>query len=552
VRDRLLARLMAMAIIPSLLLASSLVPRTNPEYFFTPPAEAAGLGPHTLQIEPTYVVPTYTTPTPEFEPSLTPVFTATSTATRPPTATVPAGQLGAAVAYQMDPAHSGSTQSQALALPLGQKWSVDLTNAISYPIIAQGKVFVTVRNPSDYGTKLHALDAATGNAVWSVPLSGTYYWSNAAYDDGRLFVVNYDGLLKAFDAATGAALWSRQLPGQYAFSSPPTASRGIVYLGGAGSGGTLYAVDALTGVVIWTQPVANGDQSSPALSDDGVFVSYPGQVYKFDRWTGEPLWHVDKHISGGGGATAVYAQERLFVRDRTGGAQGIYDAATGAPLGGLAASAAPAISGNIALFTVFTNGTGSLQAISVTSGAPLWSFTGDGSLTSAPIVVNGQVYVGSSAGRVYALDVTSGAQLWSGNAGFSIPRPDENNVSQPLTGLNAGEGLLVVPAGSHLVAYAAASSLPSATPTSSPTNTVPPTNTPTVPPTLTPTDTPTQTATATATATLTPTATATLTATATATATATVAVCPTPKTKKSSTPAGCATATPTATRIPGR
>ena len=35
----------------------------------------------------------------------------------------------------------------------------------------------------------------------------------------------------------------------------------------------------------------------------------------------------------------------------------------------------------------------------------------------------------------------------------AIPAPDEQNVSQPLTGLAAGQGLLVVPAGNVLRAY---------------------------------------------------------------------------------------------------
>jgi outer membrane protein assembly factor BamB len=68
-------------------------------------------------------------------------------------------------------------------------------------------------------------------------------------------------------------VWARQLPGQYAFSSPPTAKDGVVYVSGAGSGGTLYAVDEASGTVLATQPVANGDDSSPALSADAVFVS---------------------------------------------------------------------------------------------------------------------------------------------------------------------------------------------------------------------------------------------------------------------------------------
>ena len=83
----------------------------------------------------------------------------------------------------------------------------------------------------------------------------------------------------------------------------------------------------------------------------------------------------------------------------------------------------------------------------------VWTFTGDGGLDTAPIVVGSTVYVGSSSGMIYGLSLTKGHVVWSANTGSSIDGPDEQNVSQPLTGLGAGQGLLVVPAGDQLVAY---------------------------------------------------------------------------------------------------
>ena len=522
VKGRLLGRLVTVALIP-LVFASATLAGTPPGASFTQTAEAAHTGNLALQVDGSPVLATWT-PTNTLTPP-------------PPTPTVPAGQAGAAVAYQFGPAHAGDAGSQALKPPLGQKWSVNFGNAVSYPLIAQGRVFVTVRQASAYGTTLHALDAGTGATVWGpVALGGTYFWSNAAYDDGRVFVVNFDGLLRAFDAASGAALWSRQLPGQYAFSSPPTASRGVVYVGGAGSGGTLYAVDAISRAVLWSRSVVNGDHSSPALSDDGVFVSYPGQIYKFDRWTGDLRWRVNKGISGGGGRTPVYAQGRLLVRDPVGGSQGIYDAITGAFLGSLAASAAPAVLEDAAFML---NGS-TLQAVSLSSGATLWSFAGDGTLKSAPIVVDTNVYIGGSSGKIYAVDAVTGAQVWNASVGAAIPAPDEHNVSQPLTGLNAGDGLLIVPAGGLLVAYANATSTPTPTPTATVTATTPPTSSPTQTPTRT----------ATPTETLLPTLTSS--PTASPTATATLPTCITPKNKKTPTPTDCASPTPTATRASGR
>ena len=149
------------------------------------------------------------------------------------------GLAADSVTYQVNPQHAGALDSDGLTPPLGIRWAWNLGGPSSYPVVAAGKVFVTSRDLGNqsYGTTLYAFDQRTGAIVWSRPISGTYWWSASAYDAGKLFVVNFDGVLRAFDAATGAALWGRQMPGQYAFSAPPTAYNGVVYLGGAGSGG---------------------------------------------------------------------------------------------------------------------------------------------------------------------------------------------------------------------------------------------------------------------------------------------------------------------------
>ncbi|MES2354655.1 MAG: PQQ-binding-like beta-propeller repeat protein [Pseudomonadota bacterium] len=373
---------------------------------------------------------------------------------------LPADNSQSAVAYQINVAHTGAiTFTNAFSPPLNEIWRKDLGGAISYPLIAEGKVFVTVVEAGGgYGTMLYALDQTNGTSVWGpVVLDGTYFWANAAYDQGQVFVVNFDGLLKAFDAKTGNVNWSVQLPGQYAFSSAPTAANGTVYIGGAGSGGTLYAVNETNGEVLWTGSVANGDNSSPALSADSVFVSYAcPQSYKFDRLTGNQLWHYSGPCSGGGGKTTVYYNGRLYVRDvffdddYTVNGYAL-DAISGQPTGHFSASAAPAFSGKLGFF--LNNGT--LQAKTTDTDQTVWSFAGDGALSTAPIVVNNVVYVGSTSGSLYALNTTSGEQISQINVGASIPAPDEHNVSQPLTGLSAGEEMIVVPAGNTLVAFKA-------------------------------------------------------------------------------------------------
>src|ERR1041385_8653904 len=72
--------------------------------------------------------------------------------------------------YQIDEAHTGSINPPGLTPPLRPKWSRNFGQKMSYPLIADGKVFVTVRNESAYGTELYALNAADGTTVWSFSL----------------------------------------------------------------------------------------------------------------------------------------------------------------------------------------------------------------------------------------------------------------------------------------------------------------------------------------------------------------------------------------------
>lgn len=362
--------------------------------------------------------------------------------------TAPAGT--AATAYQLNAGHTGATPDAFWSGAI-KRWSVNLGASISYPLIVGNRVFVTAGDNSSAGSRLYALDADTGTVVWGpVEVGGGTPWSGLAYDAGRVFTVNEYGTMEAFDATTGGQQWAVQLPNQYLFSSPPTALRGLVYTGGAGSGGTLYAVDESTGAVVWTSSVMNGDHSSPAVSGAGVYVSYAcGQTYDFVPATGALNWHVNTSCEGGGGKTPVLASGRLYVRDSS--FPGVFDASLGSLLSTFATSGpAPAVSES----GVYDQVAGTLTASGPTPGsATTWSFGANSTLSSAPLVGGDDVFVAASSGSVYALSAATGSVVWSANAGSGIPAPDEQNLSQPLTGLAESGGLLVVPAGNTLVAF---------------------------------------------------------------------------------------------------
>ena len=347
---------------------------------------------------------------------------------------------GQAVAYQIDPTHSGA-QFDVVNTPLTQRWSRNLGSAVSYPLIAGGKVFVAA------GTQLYGLNGANGTTAWGPIDIGNY--PGIAYESGRVFAINSAGLLRGFDAGTGNQVWTRQLQGQ-AFSSPPTAVGGTVYIN---SSSNVYAVNAQDGTVKWTMPLVGSQHSSPAVTTTGVYYTNSGEAFALAPATGSLIWRTTSSSIGSFGTTPVFYNNRVYIRDNTIGNVAL-DSGTGIPVAAIPFAPAPAFHGSTGYF--LSGSAGTLEARDINSGTLKWSFTGDGTLSSAPIVVNGVVYVGSTSGKLYAVSENSGTNVWTGTVGAAVNRPDERGGSDPLTGLGAGEGLIVVPASNLVVAFQSA------------------------------------------------------------------------------------------------
>lgn len=371
-----------------------------------------------------------------------------------------------AVAYQIDPAHTGS-QADGPTPPLVQRWTRELgtsSSTISYPLIAEGKVFVLVDNGSDSGTNLYALDEATGATVWG-PFKDTFArfsFAAMAYDGGRVFVLNYDGFLRAFNASTGAMVWETYLGGEYPdhrilweFTTPPTALNGFVYVSGAGFGTEMLAVSQQDGSLKWFNSVTGGQHSSPAVSASAVYVSYSAAATTaLSPTTGQVLWQF-RSAGGIEGRSPVLFNNRLYVRDLVFRGTKVLDASTGAFITAIGEGAVgpeppmPAFSGSIGYFSDTLNG---LIARDAATLAPIWTFNGDGPINTAPIVTNGYVYVVSYPGTLYALNAQTGANVWSTNLGANFLQPDEVNAKM-LTGFAAANGMLVVSAANRLIAF---------------------------------------------------------------------------------------------------
>jgi hypothetical protein len=277
---------------------------------------------------------------------------------------VPAGAATAgstscpAVAIGENAQHSGHTCSVLSTSPV-KRWAKTLNGYPSEPLIAGSRVFVTTTDPAGSGGWLYALSRITGKTLWGpVPLASVYHWFPLGYDNGRVFVNNFEGNLRAFDATTGRMLWMQQTG---AFGGQPVATAGRVYVHGG------YSVSALretTGSRVWATKYLDGDGSTVGVDGTGVYVSTGCQSrFRLSLSTGAALWRGNPGCSGGGGGTAALWAGRMYASD----GYFVLDMATGHTLGGFAGT--PAFNGSRGYFAIGT----AVFAEDVSTQTPKWT-----------------------------------------------------------------------------------------------------------------------------------------------------------------------------------
>lgn len=340
----------------------------------------------------------------------------------------PGDQTEEAVTYQINAAHSGSvTFAAGFAAPLHKLWSYDTGNSLSYPLIADGKLYVV-----SGGTDVFALDAFTGQRKWEHLLGGND--NLGAYDNGKLFFENSNGQVTALKAGSGKQLWAAQASSDFS-SSVPIAVRRKVFVGGP----AVTAIDEATGAVDWTQGIEATD-SAVAYGNGGLYAGGPSQYYKFAIKDGTLLWHYSGCCEGGGGISPVYFDKRVYLTDW---AEGNYvlnsmdGSVDGSFSGGMPPTLYKAdVHGGYALEIA----NGKLYCLDARTGNVVWSVAND-QMVAPPIVVNGQPIVATNSGTLYMLDGSTGAQLWT------------DSVSGYVSGMNAGDGIFAVAAGTSITVY---------------------------------------------------------------------------------------------------
>ena len=131
-----------------------------------------------------------------------------------------------------------------------------------------------------FGNEVLAVDLASRKIVWRYthPDRKFPFYSSAAVADGRVFLGGRDKLLHALDAATGKAVWT--LTTRARIDSSPAVSGGRVYVGS--SDGRMYAADARSGEKVWEFEIGAPVTASPAIAGGRLVIgAQDGRLYCF-------------------------------------------------------------------------------------------------------------------------------------------------------------------------------------------------------------------------------------------------------------------------------
>lgn len=256
-------------------------------------------------------------------------------------------------------------------------------NLVYPPAVADGRVFA-----STFAEALYALDAETGDALWTYSLDHQWGGPILAADD---LVVATDDSRRVFavDAETGREQW------EYHYHEPlpatPVVADGTLYLG-FDDRSALCAIEPETGAFRWEQ-AGPDDQWVEAMTvaDGTVYAGWglpgdePGHLLAIDAETGEEAWRLE---------TEQTVDTEPAVADET----------------------------------LYVHSGGWLRAVDAETGRVLWRFDTEGAFDrdfyhsiEPPVVADGTVYVGGYDATVYAVDAETGEQRWSYAFGQDVP-----------------------------------------------------------------------------------------------------------------------------------
>jgi outer membrane protein assembly factor BamB len=222
---------------------------------------------------------------------------------------------------------------------------------------------------------VYALDAESGALQWVFETEHRV-WATPLIVEGTVYVGSMDRHLYALRLSDGEELWqfpTEEAAAKGAFASTPALRDGVLYIGAFND--RFYAIDASTGAERWHFEGENWFWGSPAIYNDIVYaVDVSGNVYALGAETGEQIWHQPLDVPVRAGPALVEDGSKLFVGSQN----------------------------------------GTLYTLDAADGSKLWSVEGEGQLLSTPLVNGSVVYEALILGshRLKALHVDNGREIW--------------------------------------------------------------------------------------------------------------------------------------------
>jgi hypothetical protein len=194
--------------------------------------------------------------------------------------------------FHHDPSHTGTSTSTGPTTN-NLLWSYTTYGLVeSSPTVADGVVYVGSLGSNGRQGSVYALDASTGNKIWSYQTGSNYVYSSPAVAGGDVYIGSFDGNVYALDASTGNKIWNYPT-GSWGVWSSPAVAGGVVYIGSDGdypsNDGSVYALNVFTGGCLWSYQTDGSVGSSPAVANGLVYVgSNDGNVYAFGSLEQQP------------------------------------------------------------------------------------------------------------------------------------------------------------------------------------------------------------------------------------------------------------------------
>ena len=243
--------------------------------------------------------------------------------------------------------------------------------------------------------------------------------------------------LMAIDASSGVPVWSTKLTG--AIRDSVAVSGNTVYVGSHNA--QLYAVNATTGAIVCTYTTTGMIEASPVVGNvDGTGdVVFFGDIGQGEKFNAGHLWAINGVGNTNGQCTLKWSFNSFAVT------------VGGTRTGSWSPPALVQVSGVWRVVFGTTNPDEAVYALNAATGAELWHYTtttkGDSDVGAGPTIsppgvngfADGVVYVDGKDQVEYALDLGTGALIWQ----FDLKKNAGSGAKAICTAALVGTNLII-------------------------------------------------------------------------------------------------------------